>query len=184
MRHIGGNQLIDPHLLFKKIGLQKNMQIADFGCGRTGQIVFPASFIVGDHGLVYAVDIMQDILENTMKRAQMEGLVNLHTVWSDIESIGKTAIPEKSLDIVFFINIMHHLIKREAALDEANRLLKNKARILVVDWVKSSLPIAPRGEKLVDFGKIIEWAKSHNFSIQEQFEAGSYHKGLILYKNE
>jgi ubiquinone/menaquinone biosynthesis C-methylase UbiE len=178
-----GNQLIDPQFLFEKIQLQQNMHVADFGCGRTGHIVFPASQIIGEHGVVYAVDIMKDVLENITKRARMENVTNMYTIWSDIEKAGKTTIPEKSLNIVFLINTLYQITNTTNTLNEANRLLKNKSRILVVDWIKNNLPIGPRDDKLVNFNKIMQWAGDNNLAIQEQFQAGQYHKGMILYKN-
>jgi ubiquinone/menaquinone biosynthesis C-methylase UbiE len=179
-----GNQLIDPKLLYEKVQLRKGMHIADLGCGRTGQFVFSASPIVGPHGMIYAVDIMKDILEGIKKQAELEKFSNIYTVWSNVEILGKTAIPEKSLDAVFFINSLSHFDNLEGALNEANRLLKSKSRMLVVDWMDNSLSIAPKGDNLVDFTKIVDWAKENNYSVQEQFQAGKYHKGFVLYKNE
>lgn len=179
-----GNQLIDPKQLFEKVQLRAGMHIADFGCGRTGNVILPASKEVGLHGIIYAVDIMKDVLDGVIKRAHMHNLSNIHTVWSDVEQIGKTAIPEKSLDLVFFINSMFHMKNKDAALQEASRLLKNKARIMIVDWIENNLPIGPKKDQLVNFMEIIHWAGQNGFAIQEQFEAGQYHHGVILYKNQ
>jgi len=179
-----GNQLIDPKLLFTKVRLQENMHIADFGCGRTGHIVFPISRLIGEHGTIYAVDILKDVLDNITKRSREEGNINIHPIWSDIEKVGKTSIPEKSLDVVFLVNTLSHVSDVANVLNEANRLLKNKSRIIIADWKKSNLPIAPKDEKLVDFEKIIKWANDNNFAVQEQFDAGQYHEGLVLFKHD
>lgn len=183
MYHNSGNQLIDPQLLFEKAQLRKNMYIADFGCGRTGHIVFPSAKIIGDHGIIYAVDIMKDVLENIIKRARMHNMSNVHTVWSDLESVGKTAIPEKSLDVIFMTNSLSHMKNRLNVLDEANRLLKDKSRLVIVDWLENDLTIAPKGDRLVDFSQIKTWAQSKNFTVQEEFPVGNYHLGIVLYKN-
>ena len=142
-----GNQLIDPHLLFEKARLHPGMHIADLGCGRTGHIVFPGSMAVGEHGLVYAVDVLKDVLENVRKRAAMENLVNVHTIWSDLEKQGSTSIPEHNLDVGFVVNVLCQAQNRLAILDEAFRLLKEKARLIVVDWSRNSLPFAPPKDK-------------------------------------
>lgn len=179
-----GNQLIDPQLLFRKTQLRKNMYIADFGCGRTGHIIFPAVKIIGEHGLIYAVDIMKDILENINKRARLHNIGNIHTVWSDLETVGKTAIPEKSLDIIFMINTLFHMQNKINVLNEANRLLKSKSRFIIVDWIANNLAIGPKGDKLVDFSQIKSWAQNNNFTVQEEFPVSAYHIGIVLYKNE
>ena len=178
-----GNQLINPQLLFEKAQLHKNMHIADFGCGRTGHIVFPAAKIIGGYGMIYAVDIMKDILENIIKRARMHSMGNIHTVWSDLEAVGKTAIPEKSLDVIFIINSLFHMKNKTNVLNEANRLLKNKSRLIIVDWTENNLTIGPKGDQLVNFSLIKTWAQNNNFTVQEEFPVGKYHLGIVLYKN-
>ncbi len=180
-----GNKLINPAMIFEEAGLHSKMHIADFGCGKTGQIVFPASRIIGDDGMIYAVDILQDDLENVDKRAKMNGQSNIHTVWSDVELVGKTSIPEKSLDMVFMLNILHHVENINNVLDEAKRLLKPKARIVVVDWKPGSkLSIGPAQDKVLDFNKVADWAKQNNFTVQEKFTAGKYHTGMILFRHD
>lgn len=176
------SHLLDPQLLFAKSHLQPGMHIADFGCGRTGHVVFPASVIVGGEGLVYAVDILKDVLENIRKRADVQALINIHTIWSDVEKLGKTAIPAKSLDIVFLVNTLSHGQQSLGALDEANRLLREKGRIVVVDWYKTAPSLGPQKENFIDFGVVKSWANQNGYVVQEEFEAGAYHWGLVLFR--
>lgn len=180
-----GNKLIDPNQLFEKARLQSNMRIADFGCGKTGQIVFPASRVIGNDGLIYAVDILQDDLDIISKRAKLNGQTNIHTIWSDVERVGKTSIPEKSLDIIFMVNILSHITNTDNPLNEAKRLLKNKARIVIAEWKHNhNLSIGPTEDKIVDFKKITDWAQDNNFAVQEKFMAGKYHDGIVLFRHE
>ncbi|MFZ2190043.1 MAG: methyltransferase domain-containing protein [Candidatus Magasanikiibacteriota bacterium] len=178
------NNLIDPHLLFEKAHLQPGMHVADLGCGKTGHIVFPAARVLGEAGLVYAVDIIKDFLEEIRKRSALEAMHNIQTVWSDLERLGKAAIPNKNLDIGFIINVLWHSANPVAILDEAKRMLKEKARLVVVDWHNAVLPIGPKDSQLVDFEKIKSWGKVNNFVVQEEFLMGNYHKGVVLYKHD
>src|SRR3989339_191035 len=181
--HTSGNQLIDPHLLFDKARIHSGMHIADLGCGRIGHVVFPGAMTVGELGLVYAVDILKDVLENIRKRAAMENLLNVQTVWADLERAGKTSIPAKNLDVAFLINVLFQSNNKLAMLDEAYRLLKDKARIVVVDWARDSLPFAPPKYKLVNFDEIKKWARGKGLVVQEEFVAGPYHKGIVFFKH-
>ena len=52
------NLLVDPGLLFQKAQLQRGMYVADFGADQSGHIVFPAALLLGEKGLVYAVNIL------------------------------------------------------------------------------------------------------------------------------
>lgn len=181
MPHSGVN-LIDPHKIFEKISLSAGMRVADLGCGRTGHFVFPAAKLVGDTGIVYAVDIMKDILENIKSRAKTEGFGNVRAVWSDIEKPGAIPIPAKSLDVCFFINVMFQLKEREAAIEEAARLLKSGGFLVVVDWRKKLGPLGPELGQTTSPEKIIESAERYGVRIIERCEAGDYHYCLILKK--
>lgn len=182
MPHHSGDQMVDPGLLFQKAQLQPGMHIADFGCGRTGHIVFPATRIIGEKGIVYAVDILKDVLEVVSKRAASTAIYNIHTVWSDIERVGATAILKNSLDVIFIVNTLIHSDNRHAILDEARRLLKDKARVVIVDWKQKGLQFSPADERFVDFDDIRQWSQMHGYVVQEEFDVGSYHHGMVLFK--
>ena len=67
-----GNQMIDVHRLFEKAQIRPSMHVADFGCGKTGHIIFPVAKIIGEMGVVYAVDILQEVLLEIKKKIQLE----------------------------------------------------------------------------------------------------------------
>lgn len=184
MVYHSGNCLINPELLFQKARLQSGMHIADLGCGRTGHIVFPAVTVITDKGIIYAVDVIKDILENIKRRAVAENFLEIHTVWSNLERVGLTPIPAQTLDAGFIINVLHQSDNRHAILEEAYRLLKPKARLIVVDWSKKGLPFAPSEERYVDFSDIKNWSTLHGFAVQEEFDMGKYHHGLVLFKHD
>ena len=176
--------MVDPVKVFERAHLQAGMHIADFGCGRTGHIVFPATKVVGKEGVIYAVDIQKSVLESIKKRAAISPIDNIHTVWSDLERVGKTAIPEKTLDVVFVINTLVQSDNRHAILQEAHRLLKDKARLVVIDWKKKGVQFGPQDERLVDFDDIRGWSRLHGFALQEEFDMGGYHRGMVFFKQD
>ena len=184
MTYHSGNEMIDPYFLFEKVHLRPGMHVADLGCGRTGHLIFPAATVLGEHGIMYAVDILKDVLESVKKRARMDNLLNIYTVWADLEHVGATTIPEKSLDMAFLVNTLVQSNNRHGVLEEAKRLLKDKARLLIVDWVKKGLKFGPQDERFVNFKNIKKWAGLHGLVVQEEFDAGRYHKGLVLFKQE
>lgn len=175
------NLLIDPQLLFQKAHLQPGMYVADFGTDRSGHLVFPASIIVGEKGLVYAVDIIKSVLESISKRAELESILNIHTIWSDLET-GKTAIPEKSLDVIFIVNTLSFSHNPSLILKEAKRLLREKSRVVIVDWKKKiNAVFGPQDDRFVDFSLITQWAVKEGYHVQEEFPVGKFHRGIVLY---
>lgn len=176
--------MIDPYLLFEKAQLRPGMHMADLGCGKTGHLVFPAAKIVGEQGVIYAVDILKDVLEAVHKRSMADNFLNIHTVWTNLEHVGAAAIPEKTLDVAFLINVLVHSDNRHGILEEAKRLLKDKARLIIVDWAVGGNGFGPETGRFVDFENIKGWGKLHGLAFQEDFSVGKYHRGLVFFKQE
>ncbi|MFH0857803.1 MAG: methyltransferase domain-containing protein [Candidatus Magasanikbacteria bacterium] len=176
--------MLEVQTIFEKSQLHAGMHVADFGCGRNGHIVFPASKIVGDRGVVYAVDILKDDLHDLEKRVKDLSLINVHFVWADMEKKNAITIPPHSLDIAFLVNVLVQSENKNAILENISKLLKEKGRLVVIDWNKKGLHFGPDEHRFIDFEEIKKWAKENKFALQEDFQAGEYHRGLILYNTE
>lgn len=184
MGYHSGHTLIDVQELFRLAQVFPGMHTADLGCGRTGHILFPLAKVLGDTGILYAVDVQKDILESIRKRAADTGFHTIHTIWSNLEVVGATAIPAASLDAVFITNVLSQTDNRHGIIDEARRLLKKKARLIILDWKESDCSFAPEAYRCVDFTDIEGWATMHGFVLQERFDMGPYHHGLVLYRHD
>ncbi|MCF6276228.1 MAG: class I SAM-dependent methyltransferase [Candidatus Magasanikbacteria bacterium] len=179
-----GTYLLDPHFILEESHTREGMRVADFGCGRTGHFTFPISQKVGDKGCVYAVDILKDVLHNVESRKRGKGLKNIHTVWADIEKLGAVTIPKNSLDIVFIVNTLSQSSFKADILNEASRLMKNKSRLVIVDWHRGSHKFGVSQDLLVNFSELGDWGVENNFVVQDSIVAGPHHAGIILYKHE
>jgi len=176
--------MIDFRALIEKVQIRTGMHVADFGCGRSGHLVFPLAKIVGAKGSVYAVDVLKETLEIISQRAKSEAHIRVHPVWADIERIGEVPISAGSLDVIFLVNTLVQCDNRHAVLEEARRLLKDKARFVIVDWFKKGMSFGPDDERFVDFLDIVSWARMHGYGVQEEFLMGPFHKGVVLLKQE
>lgn len=177
-----GIALIDPQSILTRIGLVRGMRLADFGCGRTGHFVFPAARMVEDVGLVYAVDILQSVLENIKSRVRSESYDNIQLVWSDIEAVGKTPIPVDSLDVCLIVNVLNQLKDRVAGLREAWRLLKPGGLLVVIDWSKRIGNLGPTEQRMVSPAEVMALGGPIGFSRLDNFAAGDYHFCVVLKK--
>jgi len=183
MTYHSGNQMVDPYVVFEKARMHTGMHVADFGCGQTGHMIFPVSKIIGEGGVVYAVDILKKVLEQIKKRSASSAMINVQTVWGDLEIENGVAIPKKVLDVGLLINTLVQTDDHKKVLDNILPLFKDKARIVVVDWFKKGLVFGPSQDRFIDFEEIKNWAKQNGFAVQEEFDMGKYHKGLVLYKH-
>jgi ubiquinone/menaquinone biosynthesis C-methylase UbiE len=184
MTYSTGTALVNVHELFSRAHMEPGMHIADFGCGRTGHTVFPAAKIIGEHGVVYAVDILKDVLSIIKKRADLEAFINIQPVWADIERSGGVAIPRGSLDIVFMINILYHVENFQEPLQEAYRLLKPKGRLVIIDWSNALGYIGPQHDKKLDFDAVERCARERQFGLQDDFSLNEYLRALVLFRHD
>lgn len=177
-----GTALVDPYIVFEKIALAPGMRVADLGCGRTGHFVFSASRVVGDKGIVYAVEIVKNILESIKSRCRSEGYNNVQAIWSDIELVGKTPIPAASLQACFLVNVLFLVKDKLATLREAARLVQSGGVIVVVDWQKKLGPLGPSPELLVEAEAVSSVAAQAGLNETQRFFLSDYHYCLILEK--
>ncbi|MDP3986198.1 MAG: class I SAM-dependent methyltransferase [Candidatus Veblenbacteria bacterium] len=176
-------KLLDPQALLKQeLGVQFGHQLADFGCGGAGYFTLPAARLVGSRGKVYAVDILKSALEGVLSKAKLENLLNIETVWSDVERVGATKITPTTLDSGLLINIMFQSRQNENILQEAHRLLKQGGKLLVVDWKVEPTPFGPPSPNRLAPEKVMELATKLGFTQEKQFEAGPYHYGFVFVK--
>ncbi len=178
----GGNALVDVNLILTKAGVEDKMKVADLGCGSSGYFVFPPAKIVGRNGRVYAVDILKTVLENMKKRIRQERIENIETVWSNLEIFGATKIEAGSLDVGLLVNTLYQSHKRVEILRESIRMLKKGGRLAVVEWKNVSAPFGPPAEERVKMDSLKAAAGKLGLKFEEEFEAGSYHYGLIFTK--
>ncbi len=176
-------RLLNPQtLLEKELGLQFGHQVADLGCGGAGYFTLPAARLVGSRGRVYAVDILKSALDGVLSKARLDNMLNVETVWSDIERVGVTKIPADTLDDALLINIMFQSRKNEHILKESYRLLKSEGKLLVVDWKVEPTPFGPPQANRLSPQTIATLAKKVGFNLEKEFEAGPYHYGFIFTK--
>lgn len=177
-----GIALVNPYKIFERISLSVGSRVADLGCGRTGHFIFPAVKIIGDDGVVYAVDVVKNILESISSLARSSGFENVQTVWSDIELVGKTPIPTGSLDVCFYVNVLFQIKNKAGALAEASRMLKKGGRLVVVDWARKLGSLGPDEAAMVDPVDLISLAEAAGLRLVEKMFPGDYHYSLIFEK--
>lgn len=182
-RIAGGNQLLNPEYLLKDVlQIAYETKVADLGCGSMAFFTLQAAKLVSDKGVVYAVDVLKDVLSSVESRSRQEGLYNIKTVWSDIEVVGATKIPEASLDYALLVNTLFQTKKHKEVLMEAYRLLKSGGRLLLVEWLTAGGPIGPTKEMRIGQDDTKRMAAEVGFKIEREFSAGKNHYGIIFIK--
>ena len=168
---------LNPGEILEQLELKANMLAAEFGCGSGGFTVYLARKM--PEGLIWAVDILEAPLSALKSRQLLEGLNNIKIVRGDLEKPKGSTIPSSSLDLVVIPNTLFQAEDRPAIMEEADRVLKNRGLLVVIDW----LPEATQGpEENVAPEEVKEMAKKLELNFKKEINAGKYHYGLVFEK--
>ena len=170
---------LTPAHLIERLYIKKGSAVADFGAG-SGAYTIELAHAVTDTGKVYAIDIHRDLLQTLEHTAHKMGLLNIETVWADLET--NTYIDSYSLEAVILSNILFTLEHPEKAIEEAGRILVPSGRVLCVDWSGPHEGIGPHPLHVVSEAKAEELFTKHGFQIGERLPAGDYHYAFIATK--
>ncbi|MFH1712048.1 MAG: methyltransferase domain-containing protein [Patescibacteria group bacterium] len=175
-----GSELLNTKKVLTDIGVWPGMVVADFGVGRTGHATLCAARLVGDEGVVYAVDVVPDILTSIRNQAGFEGLTNVVPVWGDFERTGGVNITPDSLHYIFCINNFWCLKDARQMIAEARRLLHPEGKLLLIDWhPETNHPIAPARHQRISPLEVRRLLKSLEASEIEDAFINDTHWGII-----
>ncbi len=179
-----GTELINPEKVLLRVGIRERMRVADLGCGALGHFVFPAAQMVGPKGLVYAVDIQRDVLDQVGRRAKDARLDNIMPVWSDIDVYRAARIPDGELDLTLLVNNLFLSQNRPNLVKEMARLTKKGGRAVIIEWKTIATPIGPPVDERVPKEDAVKLMTIPEFSFIEEFEAGESHYGLLFQRTD
>ncbi len=142
----------------REMGLDLSMTFADIGCG-PGFFSEFALKIVGSEGLVYAVDMQQEMLDSLPVKIKAENLI---PVLSLEESL---PIEDSCVDFVFSAYVLHEVLSTEDFLGEIKRVMKDDARLLIIDWDRLREEDGPPYDDRVSRGQAAGLLKGAGFSV-------------------
>jgi ubiquinone/menaquinone biosynthesis C-methylase UbiE len=174
-----GSELLEPSKIIARLDLKAGMHIADMGCGASGHFVYPSAKAVGEGGKVYAVDILKSVLSSIDSKSKLQNFINVEAVWSDIEVYGgASVIKDESCDAAYLINVH----AKPGMIKEALRTLKKDGKLLLVDWKAVATPFGPPTKDRVSIEEAKKRAAEFGLDLEQEFDAGPHHWGLIYKK--
>ncbi len=105
--------------LLDEAGIKEGDLVLDFGCG-PGIYSFAAARITTHKGTVYAMDIVEDAVEEVRKRTEKNGIKNVVPIHSGLD----TRLSGESIDVILAYNVFHHIDNPDNILKEFHRVLK------------------------------------------------------------
>ncbi len=170
-------QFLNPDVILDKVGLRKEMVLADLGCG-TGYFTIPASRRVKK---VFALDVQQGMLNILRDKIEEQQISNIEAILSEEARI---PLPDSSVDVLLMGNVFHELEDRNAILNEVKRILSIKGKLVIVDWLKIEMDFGPPVEERLTADEVVSICEDNGFEVLEQSDAGPYNYLLIFGKAE
>jgi len=110
-----------------QFNIEKGFFIVDFGCG-PGSFVEYASKLVGSSGKVYAVDVHPLAIKAVKEKAKRKGLENVIPVLATGYPVD---IDSHSVDVIYALDMFHHIKDSTGFLKELHRLLKPDGTLFI-----------------------------------------------------
>jgi len=167
---------LNPTEILRSLKIKKDFIAADFGCGSGGWILPLAEIL--ENGKVYAIDLLEEPLSALRSKMKASNVLNVELIQADVEKNSK--LFNNSCDLLLMTNLLFQVDDMNKVLKEAKRILKEKGRILIVDWQHDSA-LGP--ENKISASKVKEVAEKIGFNLEKEFEAGIYHWALIFVKS-
>jgi ubiquinone/menaquinone biosynthesis C-methylase UbiE len=144
------------------------MVFMDIGCG-DGFFTIPAAQLVGEKGMVYAVDIDVAAVEKLKDKAAEKGLKN---ITAKVGAAEETVFCTECADIVFYSRVLHDFRDPAKVLRNAKRMLKPAGRLVDLDWKKKPTLFGPPVRIRFSEEQAASLIKTAGFTIESIRDAG------------
>ncbi len=173
-------KFINPLNVVSQVGLKPGDNVADLGSG-SGFFAVAAAKLVGNNGMVYAVDVQDSKLTATVSAATQQGFKTVQAVKADLDK-PLLDIEPTSCDAVILASILHEVSSREMLLKNAYRLLKTGGKLLAVEWKPDHTPFGPPMEKRVHPTDLENEMAKLGLKKIKSIPADMYHYALLFEK--
>lgn len=169
----------DPDKILQYLNLGQCTIMVDIGCG-PGWFTLEAARKMKDGGVVYGVDLSQEMLNQLTERAKAEQLYNVQTALAEEED--EFPLPTESADVILIANVYHEVDAASNFIGEIKRILRPGSTCFVMDWRKEPSPGGPPIEERVDQQDVVDEFYANGFILAGTCDVGPYHYGLKFYK--
>lgn len=115
--------------IIKAIGVEKGQTIGEIGVG-SGYLTFHLAKKVGKDGKIYANEISRTHLATVKAKTERERIKNIETVLGNVED---PLFPEKNLDMIVMMLVLHHLDKPVEFMENVKKYLKKDGVLIVIE---------------------------------------------------
>lgn len=173
------SNFLNPDLVFDQFDTKEGMIVADLGCG-SGFMTTKAAKIVGDDGVVYAVDVQKKVISEINSKIKLFNLRNIKPIWANLEKVGSTNIPDNSVDISLLVQILHQSKKRDKIFAETKRITKKGGLVLIIEWNKKESIFGTPKKLSLDKILLRKEAISNGLKYIKDIKTDKLHYGFLM----
>lgn len=174
-------RFVVPQVVATHFHVRQGDSVVDLGAG-SGYFLPTLAELVGPAGQVYACEIQRPLIEKIGNLARQNGWAQVQPVWSDLEEVRGTTLPDATADAALMVNTLFQVEDMPTALTEAFRILRSGGKFFVIDWTESFGGLGPEPAAVVDADHATALCEEAGFTLDRTFDAGDHHYGLAFRK--
>jgi ubiquinone/menaquinone biosynthesis C-methylase UbiE len=167
-------ELINTKILADILPVEPGSVVLDLACGRGLYSMF-LSGIIGDQGLVYAVDFWQEGIGLLDQEIEARDITNIKTLILDVTQ--EIDIDDDSVDVCLVATVLHdfeEINKAGVVLKQIHRILKPGGCLAVVEFKKIEGPPGPPMEIRLSEGEVEKMVARYGFKRENTADMGQY----------
>lgn len=168
-------EFIDPNLLKTVLPIKPGSAVLDLACGKGAYSLF-LSDIVGDQGLVYALDLWEEGIIFLEEQIETRNLTNIMTLVADAAK--EIDIEDYSVDLCLMATVLHDFEEAgqtDAVLKEIKTLLKPRGCLAVLEFKKIEGPPGPPVQIRLSEKEVDRLVTPYGFKKGKTVDMGEYH---------
>lgn len=163
-------EMLPVNKVLTEIGLNAEDRFADIGCG-IGYFSISAAEVVGTKGVVYALDVKEEMIEVLDEKIEENNLYNIRAIITDEYDF---KLEDKSVSYAFMCTVFHEIEDRIKFLKETKRILIDGGRIAVVEWIKRESDWGPPVNHRLDSNEVKQELQNCGFKDLNYIELNEY----------
>ena len=168
-------EMLDTHRVMSFLPLMPYQAVADIGCG-PGYFTIPLAKFAFD-GRVYAVDILQEMLDAVRQAADSVRLNNVETVLTTRRRIG---LDDDSVDGAMAAFVLSDTPRPEKVLSDVRAALRKGGWLAVLEWGEPGCEGGPDAQDHVPEQRSAELAREAGFRFTGRYDLSPLHYMLVF----
>lgn len=169
------NEWQKPDEVIRFLGDLKNKTIIDIGAG-TGYFEFKMN---EPSAKIIAADVDERFIKFIDERIVSEKKTNISSRKAEYE---KPPVSEKEADIVFMVDVYHHIENRKDYFSMVKKGLKSNGEMIIVDFKKGDFEYGPPNDMKIEPQIVINEMKLAGFNLVAQDTTTLKYQYLLKFK--